>query len=594
MHRVHRAGLTRILTQQTPRAKLRYRTWGRDASRAFFRPVPAADRYALVSEFLENLDCPRALTVWLLLSAGDVESHRQLVGLTCEPTPFDTADTYARRYAATKFLSKNPTLNTGLDLKQVAIATARAAESSCKETNDRIRRYRSGAVDALGLDEGILSRIQQKISAILQSCPRPQDVGWSRGRTTSAFRDALSATMKYGSRLDVTPSCARWAVALLRDSPLWGAAALDSEGPCSVLSRGLCYVEGNVMMTVPKSAKTERIICYEPHLNIRCQLAVGSSIREGLRRHGVNLNDQSVNQRRAKLGSKTGHLATLDLSAASDTISKELVWLLLPYDWASMLDDLRSKTTLWLDTNRIETNEKFASMGCGFTFELESLIFYAASMAVCGSNVSVYGDDIIIPSEHYREVVLVLQALGFSVNTAKSYSEGNFRESCGFDAFGGHNVTPVYLRSALARRGDVIQLHNAIRAWCSRTGNTEHFWAATLRSWRARFPFDLGPEGFGDGHYHTNLDEAQPDRIPSFYGWDGWVFCTLNRVYLDNPWESVDGAHVPRRHAWGALAASTGPKRTFDVVRAESRGRYTVVLSRTATSQLWPVVLWTS
>lgn len=529
MHRVHIADRVRRLKKELkPKAKLRTRWWGRDASRAFFRRVSSGERLQLVREFLENLETPRSLTVWLLLSAGDTESHRQLVGLTCDPRPFESVDEFARRYAATKFLSKNPTLNTGWDLKQIAITTARDAERACKQTNEKIRRYQSGAVDALGLDEGILTRIQQKIASILSSCPRPRDVGWSRGRTTSAFRESLSATQKYGSRLDVTPSCARWAFALLRDSPLWGAAALDSDGPSSVLARGLNYIPGNVMMTVPKSAKTERIICYEPHLNIRCQLAIGTSIREGLRRHGVNLNDQSVNQRRAKLGSKTGHLATLDLSAASDTISKELVWLLLPYGWASMLDDMRSKTTLWLDTGKVEVNEKFSSMGCGFTFELESLIFYAAAMAVCGSDVSVYGDDIIIPSNHYREVVDVLSALGFSVNTAKSYSEGNFRESCGFDAFRGCNVTPVYLRTSLSRRGDVIQLHNAVRGWCSRTSSLQRSWAETLREWRVRFPFDLGPEGFGDGHYHSNTDEAHPDRVPAFYGWDGWVFCTLN------------------------------------------------------------------
>jgi len=74
-------------------------------------------------------------------------------------------------------------------------------------------------------------------------------------------------------------------------------------------------------------------------------------------------------------------------------------------------------------------------MGNGFTFPLETLIFWALTRAVCGSTatVSAYGDDIICPSDRAEDVIAVLTEVGFSVNLEKSFWNGPFRESCGSD-----------------------------------------------------------------------------------------------------------------------------------------------------------------
>ena len=75
--------------------------------------------------------------------------------------------------------------------------------------------------------------------------------------------------------------------------------------------------------------------------------------------------------------------------------------MLLPEAWFDLLNDCRSQAVSykgeWIELNM------FSSMGNAFTFELESLIFWAIANAVCycsGSrgHISVYGDDIIVPS----------------------------------------------------------------------------------------------------------------------------------------------------------------------------------------------------
>jgi hypothetical protein len=61
--------------------------------------------------------------------------------------------------------------------------------------------------------------------------------------------------------------------------------------------------------------------------------------------------------------------------------------------------------------------------------------------------VAVFGDDIVIPVDSRELLVEALEILDFKVNTAKSFWTGRFRESCGIDAFRGHDVTPAYWRT---------------------------------------------------------------------------------------------------------------------------------------------------
>jgi hypothetical protein len=106
-------------------------------------------------------------------------------------------------------------------------------------------------------------------------------------------------------------------------------------------------------------------------------------------------------------------------------------------------------------------------MGNACTFPVESLIFMsvalAAVMTVRGlvprarnamrlikslaGQVAVFGDDIVIPVDSRELFVEALEILDFKVNISKSFWSGNFRESCGVDAFRGSVVTPAYWRN---------------------------------------------------------------------------------------------------------------------------------------------------
>jgi len=541
----------------------------------------------LIREYLEALDSPRALTCWILFESGGEAELVQLVNLTVDPLDYNLVRDFRAAYAATKFLSKVDDLETGIDKTGVAVEAAMKAELRCSSTNETWRGLLSGRV--ISPYTSAIQRAISRIAAILGPVPQTlESGGWSKGRTTSSSGPQLSPYLKYGCRLDVTASALRYARRELRDSPWWGAAALGADAPVSVLKEAFTITRGNVMLAVPKNAKTDRIICYEPHMNIWLQLKVGSHIRGRLKRFGVDLDDQVINQRRAKLGSKTGHLATIDLRSASDTVSFELVRQLLPIDWVCLLDDLRSKYTLWPD-GVWRKNEKFSSMGNGFTFELESLLFYAISSAI-STDVSVYGDDIIVPAEFFEEVVRFLEFCGFEVNTSKSYGSGPFRESCGFDAYLGSSCTPVYLRTLPKDLEDVVLLHNQVFRFCRETGMVEwRPFGALLKKWRRLFPHLVGPFGYGDGHYHVTWDEAVPSLKKASSWVEGWWFSTLSRVYRKGV-DSFDGATV--RSFPAAICASTGPKRVRSLWGSTMDRRYYRYKKIRVLASFWPEASW--
>lgn len=544
----------------------------------------------MVRDFLEYLDSPRALSVWMLYRAGE---HRQLVEMTIDPLDYNDVQSFNRDYAAVKLLSKCTGLKTGIDLKAVAIKSAEEAELQCSDTNRFLRDLRAGNVRHIsGLEGALFQSAKAKIAKILGPLPDSfREVGWSKGRSTSSWGEKLSSVHKYGARLDCTASALRYAVRTVRDSPSWGAAVLNAAAPVSIRKEAFTISPGNVMLTVPKSAKTDRVICYEPHMNIRLQLSVGSFIRARLKKFGVNLDDQTVNQRRAALGSRFGHLCTIDLRAASDTIALELVYELLPIDWVCLLEDLRSKCTVW-PNGQLVRNEKFSSMGNGFTFELESLIFFAVCSAVT-SGVTVYGDDIILPSDAYQAATAALGLCGFTVNTAKSYNNSYFRESCGENSFGGVCVTPVYLRAPIKGLEDVVLFHNQVRRW----GLQHHNFGdakllVLLKKWRDIHPHCLGPVGYGDGHYHSNFDEATPRRAT--YQVEGWWFTTYTRRFDETTWgDDVLKGDFPSELGYAALCAATGPKRPKSLwTTGASRRQVKWVKHRGLCHDPWPDGLW--
>lgn len=240
-------------------------------------------------------------------------------------------------------------------------------------------------------------------------------------------------------------------------------------------------VEGNRLSCVPKTRDIARTICTEPTLNMWYQLGCGNIVRERLGRFfGIDLESVAdVNRRLAYLGSKDESrlsFSTIDLESASDSISLGLIDELFPKWFSELLRDLRSPVSRLPDGSTLALN-MVSTMGNGFTFPLQTLIFSAVVAAVyaeqgitlnrvdgCKPNWSVFGDDIVVHSNMYRRVTQVLNLLGFAVNADKSFFEGPFRESCGYDFYKGHYVRGVYIKALHSPR-DVYVAFNKLVRW---------------------------------------------------------------------------------------------------------------------------------
>ncbi len=426
---------------------------------------------------------------------------------------------------ALAFFQKIKPLDIGRDREREALEKFISAEALCKSTNDLLRDRRLGLCDYTGRVNTVFHRAQRKIAKILGPVPRlgELDFHFGPGATRATRRKVASTRRKLAERLQCSKDLAGMVPHILEEMP----HLVDVH---SVLDRtdedgeewALVQVElvPAKLSFVPKNAKSLRSICTEPGLNTMVQLALGARMSERLAAFGIDIRDQTVNQRRALEGSRTGALATLDLSSASDTIARELVFELLPLDWASLLAKARSSHVLLPGGSEIR-QEKFSSMGNGFTFPLETLIFWSLAASCCNSDedATAYGDDLIVPSDRYPLLVEVLVAAGFVVNQAKSYHTGPFRESCGKDYFSGTDVRPIYAKGWVTAQS-LFVLHN----WYVRRGDLERARVVlgkihpSLHIW--------GPDGYGDGH----LLGDHPRRRPSKYhdrGFSGYFFDTF-------------------------------------------------------------------
>ena len=271
---------------------------------------------------------------------------------------------------------------------------------------------------------------------------------------------------------------------------------------------------------VPKDARTERTIAIEPSLNVYLQLGVDGFIRRRLKRFGVDLDSQEKNQELARLGSLPGgkQFVTVDLSAASDSISTKLCELLLPSQWFSYLMDLRCPSGS-LEGESV-SYEKISSMGNGFTFALESAIFAAFVYAVIKAggghfshkHFAVFGDDLVVERRWYYQLVEALRLAGFSINLEKTFSYGPIRESCGTDWFQGTPIRPVFLTKMPTKVMDVLCDYNRVKRLLSLRFGIEE--SDTLSYIRKFLPESvqllIGP--LSDEEFDSYLHAEQPRK----------------------------------------------------------------------------------
>jgi len=225
-------------------------------------------------------------------------------------------------------------------------------------------------------------------------------------------------------------------------------------------NKGSIYKETDSLKLtlVPKTFKSFRSIMPNTTIGSYMSFGLGEMIRKRLRRKGYDIRRlQEEHRILARHASKHGKCATADLSSASDSISVALVERLFPQDWFEVLRQSRIGTVNLPDGTVVES-ETFCTMGIGYTFPLQTLVFLALLKAieqvkygrVNRMTISVYGDDMIYVTDMHEAVVTHFEAIGFVINLDKTYHTGNFRESCGGDYYHGVDVRPFQPRNGSA------------------------------------------------------------------------------------------------------------------------------------------------
>lgn len=345
----------------------------------------------------------------------------------------------------------------------------------------------------------------------------------------------------------------------------------------------------NKVTSVPKDVTKRRPIAIEPTGNILLQLGVDGFIRRSLKKWGIDLDDQSLNQRLAHRGSvMTGPLtpATVDLANASDTVSLGVCKDILPTDWYDYLLDIRSTYGIFPDGSRIRYR-KISSMGNGYTFALESLVFFCFAFAVTEKylggcprgHVAVFGDDLIVPEACVQHLVRSLKVYGFSVNTEKSFLTGPVKESCGTDWINGYNVRPVFFRKPLKRLTDIYSLRNRLRRWFTlKQGIYPTALDDLFLGWIGHTPPHIGP--VSDDEFDTYWHSEHPVKGM----WNNWRYSFssvsssykerggCNNFFLRSLMHPLKPNYRPK-HEWSDIT----PNGSVFFVEDRSFVRYTIV-----------------
>lgn len=515
--------------------------------------VSASD---LAPRVWESLNTPVSLSCYLMWKHGE---HAQLAEKKINSQHYKDPAKFFLDYQSVNLLAKYPFLETGIDTEAVARKKFLAAEVKCMKVNARFRERESGSLFAPRV-ERIISAAQRKIALILGDVPSLEAMDFRFGPgATFGVRGETSPYNKVIADLECTDAMTVGLEEFLQEFPGWIEPGLHE----------VKLVFGSQLAFVPKNATTDRPICIEPLLNGLMQKGIGTWMRKCLKRIGIDLDDQSVNQVLA-LQAIVKRLATVDFRSASDTIAYHAVLNLLPIEWVAFLDRCRSPS--YWDGKHWVNFHKFSSMGNAYTFELETLIFYSIAKACCDElgiestvreNLSVYGDDVIIPAEAFDLFQEVTGVIGFDINTEKTFREGLFYESCGHDYFSGELVRPFLWKRKLDKLTQAFYAANTIKRIAKR-------WNTLIRKDGCALPLlDVynravggipsryrrkGPEGFGDGHLISDFDDAAPPLARD--GWCGFVFDSFQeRAILHRP--KGDSGEWPAGYAlYCAMSAS--------------------------------------
>lgn len=491
-------------------------------------PLPEQENilWQLASSALRSKTRGCDVELWDAIVSQDYEA---LLNWPLTYGPEDDITGLIAKRQALAFYKKHAELPMEADKRANALAKWMKAESDCAQTNLRLRDFWITGKHPVAVTMAI-AKAQKNISRVLGPCPSITDLklAFGPGATTNIPKKDASPSNKMGGGLTCSPGlyASRYFAEILAEIPHWiEALGLVTEYGVAVLPQ--VTLSHPKLAHVPKDALTTRIVTPEPTLNGFVQKAIGEYMTKVLKRAGIDIRDQTVNQRLARQGSITGDLATLDLASASDTLATELIRLLIGDEWFQLLDACRSKKVI-LTNSQILTTSKFSGMGNGFIFPLETLVFWSLAR-VYDSHASAYGDDLVVCTNAVDDIVGLLEYCGFTVNTGKSYTDPSipFRESCGADYYKGIDIRPFYQRTFFTPE-TLFNLYNFyIRH------NSEDLAAEVL----ALIPRHLrlwGPDGYGDGHLVSPDWKSNTTRKMIRKGWTGLRFDTYTHVAIAN------------------------------------------------------------
>lgn len=387
------------------------------------------------------------------------------------PLEKGSIEEFKRDYLLEQLKDKYPLGDLSLPEKEREAAGLRkllAANDRCREINEL--GYDTSVVDALTLSS-ILQVAANHARRILGgfSYNVYKHSAFSNGATTCRTYKKRDTYFKYngtGTPIEVSGRALSRLRSLINCTPLW----------CEIGGADNIMINNMDKVTfVEKNATEKRAIVPQQAGNVCLQKGPAYHLKKCLKRVGIDLSDQTRNQELARIASISRCYATIDCKNASALMNYRIVWDVIPSELFTELDALRNTHGKYQSGDDFETIDwqMFSSMGNGYNFELESLLFYVLALAACEKHgdyigeVSVYGDDIIVPLSCAPFVMDVLEAVGFEMNRKKTHIKGNFRESCGAHYLNGIDVKPFYIKKEVKTISDVIRICNRIRQWCS-------------------------------------------------------------------------------------------------------------------------------
>lgn len=236
-------------------------------------------------------------------------------------------------------------------------------------------------------------------------------------------------------------------------------SALTKSWPNALWTTAVDVASINRPAQVPKTWNKDRLIFVEEEARLNVQQAVRIWLEDTTPNEVKRFDFKNQDYQRASL-SRNG-VASIDLSAASDTIGAGLVFKLLRNRpvLRSFLFHTRARTS---DGPR---HRCYSTMGNATTFPIMTLFLAAVTMAVEKSfmddvfdrrrtqfrlkKATVFGDDIVCDQHIMPRMLRRLRELGLSPNAKKTYSGNSFKESCGLDLYNGVDVTPIRVNNVL-------------------------------------------------------------------------------------------------------------------------------------------------